>query len=353
MILNNKFKFIVSDTKRKGGIIIHIGSVSEGKISVGENVTCKINEEKRNNCRSYHSATHILHQALRDALGTHVAQKGSLVSNDKLRFDFSHHKAMTDKEVNEVEEKVNLIINNETDVVTRLMTPEDAINDGALALFGEKYSDEVRVISIGELHGKTYSMELCGGTHVQNTREIGKVKIVSESSASSGVRRIEALRGEDLANYEKSKSEEVIAQQKKSIEMENEKKESLNNIEAFKKHIETKIQSDTKNQVIIEKCSDLKPGELRPVIDNIKKQFYSEGIIILLVINDDRLSFLVGVTETLSKKISAVEIAQYASSISGGKGGGGRADFAQSGGQLINEKEQLDQISLFIEDKLK
>ena len=353
LILNNKFKFIVSDTKRKGGIIIHIGSVSEGKISVGENVTCKINEEKRNNCRSYHSATHILHQALRDALGTHVAQKGSLVSNDKLRFDFSHHKAMTDKEVNEVEEKANLIINNETDVVTRLMTPEDAINDGALALFGEKYSDEVRVISIGELQGKTYSMELCGGTHVQNTREIGKVKIVSESSASSGVRRIEALRGEDLANYEKSKSEEVIAQQKKSIEMENEKKESLNNIEAFKKHIETKIQSDTKNQVIIEKCSDLKPGELRPVIDNIKKQFYSEGIIVLLVINDDRLSFLVGVTETLSKKISAVEIAQYASSISGGKGGGGRADFAQSGGQLINEKEQLDQISLFIEDKLK
>ena len=353
LILNNKFKFIVSDTKRKGGIIIHIGSVSEGKISVGENVTCKINEEKRNNCRSYHSATHILHQALRDALGTHVAQKGSLVSNDKLRFDFSHHKAMTDKEVNEVEEKANLIINNETDVVTRLMTPEDAINDGALALFGEKYSDEVRVISIGELQGKTYSMELCGGTHVQNTREIGKVKIVSESSASSGVRRIEALRGEDLANYEKSKSEEVIAQQKKSIEMENEKKESLNNIEAFKKHIETKIQSDTKNQVIIEKCLDLKPGELRPVIDNIKKQFYSEGIIVLLVINDDRLSFLVGVTETLSKKISAVEIAQYASSISGGKGGGGRADFAQSGGQLINEKEQLDQISLFIEDKLK
>ena len=353
LILNNEFKFIVSDTKRKGGIIIHIGSVSEGKISVGENVTCKINEEKRNNCRSYHSATHILHQALRDALGTHVAQKGSLVSNDKLRFDFSHHKAMTDKEVNEVEEKVNLIINNETDVVTRLMTPEDAINDGALALFGEKYSDEVRVISIGELQGKTYSMELCGGTHVQNTREIGKVKIVSESSASSGVRRIEALRGEDLANYEKSKSEEVIAQQKKSIEMENEKKESLNNIEAFKKHIETKIQSDIKNQVIIEICLDLKPGELRPVIDNIKKQFYSEGIIVLLVINDDRLSFLVGVTETLSKKISAVEIAQYASSISGGKGGGGRADFAQSGGQLINEKEQLDQISLFIEDKLK
>ena len=353
LILNNKFKFIVSDTKRKGGIIIHVGSVSEGKISVGENVTCKINEEKRNNCRSYHSATHILHQALRDALGTHVAQKGSLVSNDKLRFDFSHHKAMTDKEVNEVEEKANLIINNETDVVTRLMTPEDAINDGALALFGEKYSDEVRVISIGELNGKTYSMELCGGTHVQNTREIGKVKIVSESSASSGVRRIEALRGEDLANYEKSKSEEVIAQQKKSIEMENEKKESLNNIEAFKKHIETKIQSETKNQVIIEKCSDLKPGELRPVIDTIKKQFYSEGIIVLLVINDDRLSFLVGVTETLSKKISAVEIAQYASSISGGKGGGGRADFAQSGGQLINEKEQLDQISLFIEDKLK
>ena len=353
LILNNEFKFIVSDTKRKGGIIIHIGSVSEGKISVGENVTCKINEEKRNNCRSYHSATHILHQALRDALGTHVAQKGSLVSNDKLRFDFSHHKAMTDKEVNEVEEKANLIINNETDVVTRLMTPEDAINDGALALFGEKYSDEVRVISIGELHGKTYSMELCGGTHVQNTREIGKVKIVSESSASSGVRRIEALRGEDLVNYEKSKSEEVIAQQKKSLEMENEKKDLLNNIEAFKKHIEIKIQSDTKNQVIIEKCSDLKPGELRPLIDSIKKQFYSEGIIVLLVINDDRLSFLVGVTETLSKKISAVEIAQYASSISDGNGGGGRADFAQSGGQLINEKEQLDQISLFIEDKLK
>ena len=135
--------------------------------------------------------------------------------------------------------------------------------------------------------------------------------------------------------------------------MENEKKESLNNIEAFKKHIETKIQSDTKNQVIIEICLDLKPGELRPVIDNIKKQFHSEGIIVLLVINDDRLSFLVGVTETLSKKISAVEIAQYASSISGGKGGGGRADFAQSGGQLINEKEQLDQISLFIEDILK
>ena len=158
----------------------------------------KIDIERRDNVRAYHSATHLLHESLRRVLGTHVTQKGSLVEPDRLRFDFSHMKPISSDEIEKIETYVNSMVSNKSEVKTRIMTPKEAVNNGALALFGEKYGDEVRVLSMGSEKDKYFSTELCGGTHVRNTGDIGKFKIVSQSSIAAGVRRVEALRDKQL-----------------------------------------------------------------------------------------------------------------------------------------------------------
>ena len=351
-IFGNDFTFQVNDTKKKGNLILHIGTITEGKINKNDQVKCHINEERRNNCRSYHSATHILHQALRDELGGHVAQKGSLVSHDKLRFDFSHHLAMSQNEINAVELKINKVINKATDVSTKLMSPEDAIKEGALALFGEKYTDEVRVVSIGELNNKTYSIELCGGTHVNNTSEIGKVKLISESSAASGIRRIEAVRGNDLAKYNESINSKKQQSDIKKEELKKSNEILMSNLSTIKEEIDSQIKSKNYNRVIFQYCENIKSNELRPLVDYSKKAQQNNGIVVLCSKNDEKLSFVVGVTENLTDLIGADEIAKYASSISNGKGGGGRKDFAQSGGIAMDQKSQRDKIYKFIIDKL-
>ena len=188
----DNFEFEVSDTQKKGNLYVHHGKVIRGDIKKGTGAHLSINSARRSSCKTYHSATHILHQALREVLGDHVTQKGSLVSFDKLRFDFSHHKSLSESEISKIEQISNTVIEEGSDVETQIMTPDDAVNAGALALFGEKYSDEVRVLKIGKMRNKTFSIELCGGTHVENTSQIGKLKIVNESSVASGVRRIEA-----------------------------------------------------------------------------------------------------------------------------------------------------------------
>ena len=188
----DNFEFEVSDTQKKGNLYVHHGKVIRGDIKKGTGAHLSINSARRSSCKTYHSATHILHQALREVLGDHVTQKGSLVSFDKLRFDFSHHKSLSESEISKIEQIANTVIEEGSDVETQIMTPDDAVNAGALALFGEKYSDEVRVLKIGKMRNKTFSIELCGGTHVENTSQIGKLKIVNESSVASGVRRIEA-----------------------------------------------------------------------------------------------------------------------------------------------------------------
>ena len=177
-IITNNFKFEVSDVQKKlGDLFVHYGKVISGEIKINESVELKINVERRENIRAYHSATHLLHESLRRVLGTHVTQKGSLVEADRLRFDFSHMKPISPEEIEKIESFVNSMVETKSDVKTRLMTPKEAVDNGALALFGEKYGDEVRVLSMGDEKNKYFSTELCGGTHVRNTGDIGNLKL--------------------------------------------------------------------------------------------------------------------------------------------------------------------------------
>ncbi|MDC3208578.1 alanine--tRNA ligase [Pelagibacteraceae bacterium] len=352
VIQGEDFEFSVMDTQKKDKLILHIGVMIKGTIKNGSNAVLSVNQKQRNDCKAYHSATHILHQSLRDRLGEHVTQKGSLVSNDKLRFDFSHHKSMTNLEIEDVQNKVNEVIKTGSKVETLIMSPDDAVKAGALALFGEKYSGEVRVLKIGKFNDKTYSTELCGGTHVSNTNEIGELKIVSESSAASGVRRIEALRGDDLLKFNEEKKREDLKSEEKKQDIKKEKEASTENIRQLKEAIELSIGNNSDHNIIIEFCENVLINELRPLIDKYKKQISDHGVIILCAKKGDKLSFLIGVTDQLTDKIGADEIAKFASSISNGKGGGGRKDFAQSGGTLINEDDQKRELRKFIIGKL-
>ena len=334
--------FKVTDTQKKENLIIHYGMVSDGVFKIADVVELEIDINRRSSCRSYHSATHILHQALRDTLGNHVTQKGSLVSYDRLRFDFSHHKGLSEDEIKSIEGIVNNIINSNLNVETKLMKSEDAINLGALALFGEKYDDEVRVLSIGANNSASYSLELCGGTHVEKTSEIGNFKIISESSAASGIRRIEALRGNDLISYNETRSKQIENDLEKNKIIEDTKKINLEIIQKLSQSIQERIKDG--ETLIVETCNNLKPKDLRSIVDQCKSQFLKDGVIVVGVINDEKISFLVGVTNELSNNLSASEIALYAAKITNGRGGGGRKDFAQSGGtysEEINIKETL------------
>ncbi len=346
----DNFEFEVSDTQKKGNLFVHHGKVIKGDINKGTGAHLSINSARRSSCKTYHSATHILHQALREVLGDHVTQKGSLVSFDKLRFDFSHHKSLSESEISKIEQIANTVIEEGSDVETQIMTPDDAVNTGALALFGEKYSDEVRVLKIGKMRNKTFSIELCGGTHVENTSQIGKLKIVNESSVASGVRRIEALRGEELKVYQMNKAAENKNIEEKKLILEKDKSKSKEVVNNLIKEVNDEI-SNNKNIIIIF-CDNSKSSALRPVIDNAKRKFKNGGIIVLGSKKDNKISYLVGVTDNLTKVIGADDIAFYASSVSNGKGGGGRKDFAQSGGDLIDETDQKNKILKFITDKL-
>ena len=223
--------FIVNDVQKKlGNLFVHYGSMEKGSLKVSESVELKIDSERRENIKAYHSATHLLHESLRRTLGKHVMQKGSLVAPDRLRFDFSHMKPISNDEMLKIEEIANEIVNKKSDVITRIMTPEEGIEHGALALFGEKYGDEVRVVFMGDEGNKYFSTELCGGTHVKNTGDVGKLKVVSQSSIAAGVRRIEALRDKQLEDFLKDKEKQSnlsVQKDEKTIKM------LTNDIEAF------------------------------------------------------------------------------------------------------------------------
>ena len=344
--------FEVTDTKKKLGLHLHYGKVKIGSLKVGDDVTLSIDTTRRNSLRAYHSATHLLHQSLRDNLGDHVSQKGSLVSYDRLRFDFSHHKQLSENEIKLIETDVEKIINFGYSVTTQSMNPEDAIKKGALALFGEKYGDEVRVLSIGPKNEKAYSVELCGGTHVKNTSEIGKFKIVSSTSAAAGVRRIEALRDKDVDVYlstQTTKNQEQDDILKKKEAHNSKINEEKNKIEDL---IVKQIDNTQKILIIAELCHDIKAKELRGVIDSAKKKIKNDGVIIIAVENDSKITFLIGVTKNLSESLSAIEIAEYASSITGGKGAGGRNDFAQSGGTIEVNNNPIKDLKEFIVSKI-
>ena len=365
-LLGSNSRFEVTDTQKKlADLHIHIGKLIKGSISKGDTLDLKINSERRSNIRAYHSATHLLHEALRRVLGKHVIQKGSFVGPDRLRFDFSHMKPVSADEVNKIEKYVNTTVQSKSNVRTRLMTPKKAVENGALALFGEKYGDEVRVLSMGADKNTYFSTELCGGTHVRNTSEIGNFKIISQSAIAAGVRRVEALRASQLNNYlnskkidQQSKDEklqeniEQIKNQIKSLGGEFDKTE--HDLSKLKKHYEkllinsiladknkNLIKDEIVNKIKIrfQKVNDLPTKELRTIIDQGKKEL-KEGIVIAYAIQEQKLGIAVGITRELSKKISALDLVKIGSSILGGKGGGGRDDFAQAGGEKIERIEE-------------
>ena len=369
-ITSGENEFEVNDVQKKvGNLFVHFGKVSKGTIKLKDNVELKINTERRQNIRAYHSATHLLHESLRRTLGTHVMQKGSLVAPDRLRFDFSHMKPITDEEMKKIDENVNKFVNSKTEVVTRRMTAEEGIEQGAMALFGEKYGDEVRVVFMGEEGNKYFSTELCGGTHVKNTGEVGKFKVVSQSSIAAGVRRVEALRDKQLEEYLKSKdkmsslssqkneetinllSSEIIKLGGKPIKKSDDLKITIKELTKQLEEITVKsILSDKKKNIVkdqnikkinirFQKIDDLPFKELRRLVDQGKKDI-KEGIVVIYAIKDDKIGLAVGVTDTLTEKYDAIKFVKSGSEILGGKGGGGRSDFAQAGGVHSNKIDE-------------
>jgi len=368
VIYSDTCKIIIKGTQKKmGDLHVHSGKIEKGFLKVNQIVNLEINIVKRKNIKAYHSATHLLHEALRRTLGKHVAQKGSLVSPEKLRFDFSHNKPIEKKEIEKIEKYVNDIIATNSDVKKRIMTPKEAVEKGALAMFGEKYGDEVRVLSIGKENGNFFSTELCGGTHVKNTKDIGRFKIISQSSIASGVRRIEALRDKQLTKYEELlKNDQSLKQEKLKEQIESVKKELLKykvkpdyqsdldlltniknlNRQLDKIKIESTIKNKNKNIIKDKKIGsfilrqqiliDFPPKELRKVVDESKKDI-KEGIVVGFSIFEDKVGVAIGITSELIIKYDAVDFVKIASKILGGKGGGGRKDFAQAGG-IYKEK---------------
>ncbi len=378
-IVSGNSVFEVEDTQKKlGNLFVHYGSLKTGSIKVGEAVELKIDIERRANLKAYHSATHLLHESLRRTLGKHVMQKGSLVAPDRLRFDFSHMKPITDKELETIDKLVNEYVKNNTEVTTRIMTPKAAIEKGALAFFGEKYGEEVRVVSMGKEKEAYFSTELCGGTHVKNTGDIGKFKTVSQSSIAAGVRRVEALRDKQLDEYIKNKEkastlsiqkdEDTIKELSSQIiklggkpNIENKDlKELIKNLirQLEQLNVNSVLKDKTKNiindqkikdiKVRFQKVIDLPPKDLRKLVDNGKKEL-GDGIIIVFATNEDKVGLAVGITEKLVDKYDAVKFAKLGSETIGGKGGGGRKDFAQAGGQDQNKiDEAFDKIKSLI-----
>ena len=354
------FEGEVEDTKKPlGRLHVLRTKVIAGELRVGDPVHQKVDSERRDRIRANHSATHLLHAALRHRLGTHVTQKGSLVAPDYFRFDFSHPKALTREEIEQVEADVNAQIRRNEPVATRLMTPDEAIAAGAMALFGEKYGDEVRVLSMGRGEDEHYSVELCGGTHVRALGDIQLLKIVSESAVSSGVRRIEALTGEaarqwltdrearlrEAAATLKSAPDEVPARIAALVE---DRKRLERELADAKKALATAggvisegpAPEEVNGHIFLGQVVEgLDPKDLRSTVDAMKQRVGS-GVAALVAVNDGRASVAVGVTDDLTKQFNAVDLLKAAVAAVGGQGGGGRPDMAQGGGPDGSKAEQ-------------
>jgi len=343
---------IFDTAKPLGRIHAHRGIVKAGRVKLGDALQLVVDGDRRSRIRANHSATHLLHAALRNRLGGHVTQKGSLVAADRFRFDFSHQKALTPEDIAAVEAEVNRHIRENDDVTTRLMTPDDAVAAGAMALFGEKYGDEVRVLSMGRADTNSYSVELCGGTHVSALGDIALLKIISESAVSSGIRRIEALTGEaarlwlngrderlkEAAAALKSSPDEVpariaaLVEERRKLEREladAKKALALGGGGAKADAAGPEDVAGIKFQAQI--IDGLDPKGLRGLVDETKAQLGS-GVSVIVAINEGRGSVAAGVTADLVDRISAVDLVKAAVATLGGQGGGGRPDMAQGGG---------------------
>ncbi|MFZ5781159.1 MAG: alanine--tRNA ligase [Pseudomonadota bacterium] len=341
--------------KRVGDLNAHHATVTKGVLRVGDDLVMTIDPVRRAQLRAHHSATHLLHEALRRHLGKHVTQKGSLVAPDRLRFDISHTKAISLEELRRIEDEVNERIRRNSAVETRLMTPEEAIAAGAMALFGEKYGDEVRVLSMGGAEGETYSVELCGGTHALRTGDIGLFRIVGEGAVSAGVRRIEAVAGAAAEEHVRRQTE-LLAEAASILKVRPEDLPArLQALVDGQRRIERELSdarkalalagggstgatavSDDVRDVggvkMIGRVLQGVPGkDLKGMADEFKKKLGS-GVVALIGVEEGKASAVVGVTEDLSRNLSAVELVKAGVAALGGKGGGGRPDMAQGGG---------------------
>jgi alanyl-tRNA synthetase len=346
-IVANGNTFIVIDTqKQKTGSYLHIGKVN-GNFKVGDNVVARIDNKNRDNIRRNHSATHLLHAALKQILGENVSQKGSLVESDKLRFDFSYDTAIKDNELFEIEKIVNNKILENTKTHTEVMSLDQAKKIGAMALFGEKYDDEVRVLTMGS---DNFSVELCGGTHIARLGDIGAFRIISESSIASGVRRIEALTGEKAYEFDALnkqnianlatilKSNDVVAKVNSILDNQ---KQLAKQIENLQKKLGSSIADDlianAKEidgvKVLSTKVAGVEAKDLRDLVDKLKAKLKS-AIVVLAVVKDEKISLVAGVSKDLTDKYNAGQILNKVATQIGGKGGG-RPDMAQGGGSDI------------------
>ena len=348
----------ITDTRKSAGVFIHIAHVTEGTILKGQPAKLEVDHHRRSRIRANHSATHLLNEALRETLGDHVAQRGSLNAPDRLRFDFSHSKALTPDEIKAVQTEINKLIRQNGIVETRIMTPDDARTIGAQALFGEKYGDEVRVVSMGRalgsakgFDGNAYSLELCGGTHVQRLGEIGLCMILSDSASSAGVRRIEALTGQDALDWFEEKADNLhsmLGQLKSSTFAEAEQK--LANLLSEKRILQNEVAQlrrevamgageavgpDAREIGGIRFLSKVLTGvsgrDLPGLIDEMKSRIGS-GAVLLIADTGGKAAVAAGVTADLTARLSAVNIVKAAAEQLGGTGGGGRPDMAQAGG---------------------
>jgi alanyl-tRNA synthetase len=346
----------VTDTQKKAGdLFVHFGTVEEGEIKRDAPLTLEVDHTRRNAIRQNHSATHLLHEALRQVLGDHVAQKGSLVAPDRLRFDFSHPKPLQEGEIERVEDIANDMVLQNSPVTTRLMAVDDAIASGARALFGEKYGDEVRVVAMGDSGGNTlgWSVELCGGTHVRHTGDIGLISITNESAVAAGVRRIEALTAKaarkhanHLGNIAKSASAELkigideVAQRLAQV-MDERRRLERDLSEARKKlalggsrsaDAADGVRVIGKVRLLAREVSGIDLKDLRSLADAGKKEIGSGIVAIVAVTEEGKAGLVVGVTNDLTDRFSAVDLVRKGAEALGGKGGGGRPDLAQAGG---------------------
>ncbi len=351
------FRIEISDTQKKAdGLFVHHGKVLEGTVTTGAEVRLEIDHDRRSRIRANHSATHLLHEALRQVLGTHVAQKGSLVAPDRLRFDFSHPKPVSEEELARIEKIANEIVLQNSPVTTRLMAVDEAIAAGAMALFGEKYGDEVRVVSMGtaihgEKAGKTYSVELCGGTHVRATGDIGIIRLLADSAVAAGVRRLEALTGDAAREHldEQERRLKQIAAFLKTSPAEAPSR--LETLLEERRRLEREV-SDLRQKLALggsgpagneseqvagvafmgRVVENVTPRDLKPLADTAKASLGSGVAALVGVSEEGRASIVVGVTDDLTGRFNAVELVREAAAVLGGKGGGGRPDMAQAGG---------------------
>ncbi|MEO9821906.1 MAG: alanine--tRNA ligase [Paracoccaceae bacterium] len=346
----------VTDTRKTAGVFVHIATVTKGSLSKGEAAVLDVNQVRRRAIRANHSATHLLHEALRAALGDHVSQRGSLNADDRLRFDFSHTKALSDEELARVEAEVNAYIRQNASVETRIMTPDDARAIGAQALFGEKYGDEVRVVSMGTQagsgkgnDGQTYSLELCGGTHVERTGDIGAFVSLGDSASSAGVRRIEALTGQAAMDHLRTQ-DTLLAQSALALKapaqdvptrikaLLDERKALANEVAQLRREVAMSGGGTAAPQdedvggttFLAQVLTGVTGRDLPALIDEHKSRMGS-GAVLLIADADGKVAVAAGVTDDKTASLSAVDLVRAAVGELGGKGGGGRADMAQGG----------------------